>query len=33
MRTGATVEDVGGAIHAHPTLSKVVEAAFRDVTG
>jgi dihydrolipoamide dehydrogenase len=33
MRTGATVEDVGGVIHAHPTLSKVVEAAFRDVTG
>jgi dihydrolipoamide dehydrogenase len=33
MRTGATVEDVAGAIHAHPTLSKVVEAAFRDVTG
>jgi len=31
MRTGATVEDVAGAIHAHPTLSKVVEAAFRDV--
>jgi dihydrolipoamide dehydrogenase len=31
MRTGATVDDVAGAIHAHPTLSKVVEAAFRDV--
>ncbi|MEF8863060.1 MAG: dihydrolipoyl dehydrogenase [Haloarculaceae archaeon] len=30
-RTGATVEDVAGAIHAHPTLSKVIEAAFRDV--
>jgi len=32
MRTGATVEDVAGTIHAHPTLSKVVEAAFRDAT-
>ncbi|MFC6942742.1 dihydrolipoyl dehydrogenase [Salinirubellus sp. GCM10025818] len=31
MRTGATVDDVAGAIHAHPTLNKVVEAAFRDV--
>jgi dihydrolipoamide dehydrogenase len=31
MRTGVTVEEVAGAIHAHPTLSKVVEAAFRDV--
>ena len=31
MRTGATVDDVAGAIHAHPTLSKVVEAAFQDV--
>jgi dihydrolipoamide dehydrogenase len=31
MRTGATVDDVAGAIHAHPTLSKVVEAAFHDV--
>jgi dihydrolipoamide dehydrogenase len=31
MRTGVTVDEVAGAIHAHPTLSKVVEAAFRDV--
>ena len=31
MRAGLTVDDVAGAIHAHPTLSKVVEAAFRDV--
>lgn len=31
MRTGATVDDVADAIHAHPTLSKIVEAAFRDV--
>ena len=31
MRTGVTVDDVAGAIHAHPTLSKVVEAAFQDV--
>ena len=31
MRTGATVDDVAGAIHAHPTLSNVVEAAFQDV--
>jgi len=31
MRTGATVDDVAGAIHAHPTLSKVIEAAFNDV--
>jgi dihydrolipoamide dehydrogenase len=31
MRTGATVDKVAGAIHAHPTLSKVVEAAFQDV--
>jgi dihydrolipoamide dehydrogenase len=31
MRTGVTVEEVAGAIHAHPTLSRVVEAAFRDV--
>ena len=30
MRHGLTVEDVGETIHAHPTLSKVVEAAFRD---
>jgi len=32
MRHGLTVEDVGETIHAHPTLSKVVEAAFRDAT-
>jgi dihydrolipoamide dehydrogenase len=31
MRTGATVDDVADTIHAHPTLSKVVEAAFQDV--
>ena len=31
MRTGRNVEEVAGTIHAHPTLSKVVEAAFRDV--
>jgi len=31
MRTGATVDDVAGTIHAHPTLSKVVEAAFREL--
>ncbi len=31
MRGGdGSVWDVGDAIHAHPTLSKVVEAAFRD---
>lgn len=32
MRTGANVDDVAGTIHAHPTLSKVVEAAFQDVS-
>ena len=31
MRTDVTVNDVAGAIHAHPTLSKVVEAAFKNV--
>ncbi|MFB6298241.1 MAG: dihydrolipoyl dehydrogenase [Salinirussus sp.] len=31
MRHGLTVADVAGTIHAHPTLSKIVEAAFRDV--
>jgi dihydrolipoamide dehydrogenase len=32
MRTGeGRVEDVADAIHAHPTLNKVMEAAFRDV--
>jgi len=32
MRAGLTVDDVADTIHAHPTLSKVVEAAFRDVS-
>lgn len=32
MRTGdGHVSDVAEAVHAHPTLSRVVEAAFRDV--
>jgi dihydrolipoamide dehydrogenase len=31
MRTGVTVDEVANAIHAHPTLSKIVESAFRDV--
>jgi len=31
MRTGLTVDEVADTIHAHPTLSKVVEAAFEDV--
>jgi dihydrolipoamide dehydrogenase len=32
MRSGeGRVEDVADAIHAHPTLNKVMEAAFRDV--
>jgi len=31
MRADITVEEVAGTIHAHPTLSKIVEAAFRDV--
>ncbi|RYJ08453.1 dihydrolipoyl dehydrogenase [Halogeometricum borinquense] len=31
MRHGLSVADVAETIHAHPTLSKVVEAAFRDV--
>jgi len=30
MRAGLTVDDVADTIHAHPTLSKVVEAAFAD---
>jgi dihydrolipoamide dehydrogenase len=30
MRAGLSVEEVAGTIHAHPTLSKVVEAAFGD---
>ena len=32
MRHRLGVDAVGGTIHAHPTLSKVVEAAFRDVS-
>ncbi|ELZ17113.1 dihydrolipoyl dehydrogenase family protein [Natrinema limicola] len=32
MRHGLSVDDVAGTIHAHPTLSKVLEAAFREVT-
>ncbi|SIS13517.1 dihydrolipoyl dehydrogenase family protein [Natronorubrum thiooxidans] len=32
MRTGASVDEVANTIHAHPTLGKVVEAAFRDVS-
>ena len=32
MRHGLGVDAVAGTIHAHPTLSKVVEAAFRDVS-
>ncbi|WP_136591555.1 dihydrolipoyl dehydrogenase family protein [Salinigranum halophilum] len=31
MRAGLPVEAVAGTIHAHPTLSKIIEAAFRDV--
>jgi dihydrolipoamide dehydrogenase len=31
MRTGVTVDAVADTIHAHPTLSKIVESAFRDV--
>jgi len=31
MRNDLGVDDVAGIIHAHPTLSKVVESAFRDV--
>jgi dihydrolipoamide dehydrogenase len=31
MRTDATVDHVVGTIHTHPTLSKVVEALFREV--
>ncbi|SER42061.1 dihydrolipoyl dehydrogenase family protein [Natrinema salaciae] len=31
MRTGVTVDEVANTIHAHPTLGKVVEAAFRDI--
>ena len=32
MRHDLSVDDVAGTIHAHPTLSKVLEAAFREVT-
>ncbi|MFB6250802.1 MAG: NAD(P)/FAD-dependent oxidoreductase [Halobellus sp.] len=32
VRTGATVADVADTIHAHPTLNRVVEAAFQDVS-
>lgn len=31
MRAGLSVDEVANTIHAHPTLSKVVEAAFRVV--
>ncbi|MHC3438658.1 dihydrolipoyl dehydrogenase family protein [Natrialbaceae archaeon A-gly3] len=31
MRAGVPVEAVANTIHAHPTLGKVLEAAFRDV--
>ena len=31
MRHDLTVDDVADTIHAHPTLSRVVEAAFQDV--
>ncbi|MFA9427760.1 NAD(P)/FAD-dependent oxidoreductase [Natronorubrum sp. A-ect3] len=30
MRTGASVDEVANTIHAHPTLGKVVESAFRE---
>ncbi|MFD1564486.1 dihydrolipoyl dehydrogenase family protein [Haloarchaeobius amylolyticus] len=32
MRHDLSVDDVAGTIHAHPTLSKILEAAFREVT-
>jgi len=32
MRHDLTVDDVADTIHAHPTLSRVIEAAFRDAT-
>ena len=32
MRHGLSVDDVAGTIHAHPTLSKIVESAFKDVS-
>jgi dihydrolipoamide dehydrogenase len=31
MRTGVTADEVADTIHAHPTLSKIIEAAFRDI--
>jgi dihydrolipoamide dehydrogenase len=30
MRNGVTAEEVADTIHAHPTLSRVVESAFED---
>ncbi|MDZ7687419.1 MAG: hypothetical protein U5J64_01640 [Halobacteriales archaeon] len=30
MRNGVTADDVADTIHAHPTLSRVVESAFED---
>lgn len=32
MRTDGTVDEVAGTIHAHPTSSRVVEAAFDDAS-
>ncbi|MFA9418426.1 hypothetical protein [Natrinema sp. HArc-T2] len=32
MRHGLSVDDVAETVHAHPTLSKALEAAFREVT-
>jgi mycothione reductase len=32
MRNDLTVRDVANTIHAHPTLNKVVQAAFEDAT-
>ena len=32
MRAGVSVEEVADTIHAHPTLGKVLESAFRDVS-
>jgi dihydrolipoamide dehydrogenase len=33
MRHGITVEEVADTIHAHPTLSKIVQSAFADAAG
>lgn len=33
MRTGATVKDIAGTIHAHPTLPEIVMEAAEDVHG